>query len=244
MAEQTKKAWYKKWWVWVIAVLVLAGIGGAMSGGGTAETQGAEQSSQKQEQSSQQTESPTPVASIVYDAELGSGNYTSGIDFPAGTYDIEVVSGNGNVSSDNQFDGGINAIMGVKDDDLYQKSYSNISLPEDTLLRISGGVVVKIHSEDASGAALSKREQPNTEEIELSNGNFVAGTDFPAGVYDIQAVSGNGNVSSDNIYSGGLNAIMGVKNDELYEKEYKNISLEEGVTLKIDGVKIKLVPSK
>lgn len=57
------------------------------------------------------------------------------------------------------------------------------------------------------------------------NGNFVAGTDFPAGVYDIQAVSGNGNVSSDNIYSGGLNAIMGVKNDELYEKEYKNISL-------------------
>ena len=92
MAEQTKKAWYKKWWVWVIAVLVLAGIGGAMSGGGTAETQGAEQSSQKQEQSSQQTESPTPVASIVYDAELGSGNYTSGIDFPAGTYDIEAVS--------------------------------------------------------------------------------------------------------------------------------------------------------
>lgn len=63
MAEQTKKAWYKKWWVWVIAVLVLAGIGGAMSGGGAAETQGAEQSSQKQEQSSQQTESPTPLIS-------------------------------------------------------------------------------------------------------------------------------------------------------------------------------------
>ncbi len=37
---------------------------------------------------------------------------------------------------------------------------------------------------------------------------------------------------------------MGVKNDDLYEKEYKNISLEEGVTLKIDGVKVKLVPSK
>lgn len=34
MAEQTKKAWYKKWWVWVIAILVLAGIGSAISGGG------------------------------------------------------------------------------------------------------------------------------------------------------------------------------------------------------------------
>lgn len=237
MAEQTKKAWYKKWWVWVIAVLVLAGIGGAMSGGGTEETQGAEQSSK-------QTETTTPVASIVYDAELGSGNYTSGIDFPAGTYDIEVVSGNGNVSSDNQFDGGINAIMGVKDDDLYQKSYSNISLPKDTVLSVYGGVTIKIHSDSASGEALTPREQPNTEEVELGNGNFVAGTDFPAGVYDIVAVSGSGNVSSDNMFEGGLNAIMGTKKSDLYEKEYKNIDLAEGVTLKVDGVKIKLVPSK
>ena len=31
MAEQVKKAWYKKWWVWVIAILVLAGIGTAIS---------------------------------------------------------------------------------------------------------------------------------------------------------------------------------------------------------------------
>ena len=48
-----------------------------------------------------------------------------------------------------------------------------------------------------------------------------------------------------NIYSGGLNAIMGVKNDELYEKEYENISFRRrGYLTKIDGVKIKLVPSK
>ena len=33
MAEQVKKAWYKKWWVWVIAILVLAGIGTAISQG-------------------------------------------------------------------------------------------------------------------------------------------------------------------------------------------------------------------
>ena len=33
MAEQVKKSWYKKWWVWVIAILVLAGIGTAISQG-------------------------------------------------------------------------------------------------------------------------------------------------------------------------------------------------------------------
>ena len=59
---------------------------------------------------------------IVYDRELGSGYYTAGIDFPAGTYDIEAISGNGNVSSDNMYDGGLNAIMGVKEDEMYQKS--------------------------------------------------------------------------------------------------------------------------
>ena len=90
----------------------------------------------------------------------------------------------------------------------------------------------------------SHRGKPNTEEVELGNGNFVAGTDFPAGVYDIVAVSGSGNVSSDNMFEGGLNAIMGTKKSDLYEKEYKNIDLAEGVTLKVDGVKIKLVPSK
>lgn len=175
---------------------------------------------------------------------MGSGNYTAGIDFPAGTYDIEAISGNGNVSSDNMYDGGLNAIMGVKEDEMYQKSYSNISLPKDTVLSVYGGVTIKIHSDSASGEALTPREQPNTEEVELGNGNFVAGTDFPAGVYDIVAVSGSGNVSSDNMFEGGLNAIMGTKKSDLYEKEYKNIDLAEGVTLKVDGVKIKLVPSK
>ena len=186
--------------------------------------------------------SPTP-STIVYDAELGSGHYTAGIDFPAGTYNLTAVKGGGNVSSDNAYSGGINAIMGVEDDDFYQKEYANISLPYGTQLSING-VVLQIHSEAASGAPLTPREQPNTEEVKLGNGNFVAGTDFPAGVYNVVAVSGGGNVSSDNIYSGGLNAIMGTKNDDFYIKEYKNIEFPSGTTLTIDGVKIKLVPSK
>lgn len=78
--------------------------------------------------------------------------------------------------------------------------------------------------------------------ITLSNGNYTAGIDFDAGTYDIIAISGNGNVSSSNMFSGGLNAIMGVRNDGFYEKEYKNIRLPYGTELSIDGVKIKLVP--
>lgn len=76
----------------------------------------------------------------------------------------------------------------------------------------------------------------------LSNGNFLSGTDFDAGTYDLIAVSGGGNVSSSNVYTGGINAIMGVANDGFYELEYKNIKLPTGTTLSIDGVTIKLVP--
>lgn len=78
--------------------------------------------------------------------------------------------------------------------------------------------------------------------VTLTNGNYVAGVDFEEGIYDIVAISGNGNVSSDNMFSGGINAIMGVKNNGFYEKEYKNIKLPYGTELTISGVKVKLIP--
>lgn len=78
--------------------------------------------------------------------------------------------------------------------------------------------------------------------VKLGNGNFVAGEDFDAGTYDIVAISGGGNVSSSNMFNGGLNAVMGVEDNEFYEKEYKNIKLPAGTTLKVSGVKIELIP--
>ena len=203
------------------------------------------------------TKAPTDVtpATTSVSIELSNGNYTSGIDFPAGKYDIEAVSGSGNVSSSNMYSGGINAAMGTEEandaigSDLYEQKYSNIDLSDGVVLYISG-VTVKITSEAADGSPLKTREQPNTKTIDLGNGNFVSGTDFPAGTYDIIAVSGGGNVSSDNMYGGGLNAVMGVteKNKEfgldMYQQEYKNIELPEGTTLTISGVDIRLVPSK
>lgn len=76
----------------------------------------------------------------------------------------------------------------------------------------------------------------------LENGNYVAGEDFPAGTYDIEAVSGMGNVYSDNVI-GGINAIMGVPSEDdfgLAEKKYSNISLPEGTTLTVSNVKVRI----
>lgn len=78
--------------------------------------------------------------------------------------------------------------------------------------------------------------------VTLKNGNYVAGSDFDAGIYDIVAISGKGNVSSDNVYQGGINAIMGTVDDGFYNKEYKNVKLPQGTTLRVDRVEIKLIP--
>jgi len=88
-----------------------------------------------------ETPAPTP-STISFEQEFSSGNYTAGIDFPAGKYDIVAVSGGGNVSSSNAFDGGINAVMGTEDKnelmDMYEQEYKNIDLPDGTTLTISG----------------------------------------------------------------------------------------------------------
>ena len=101
-------------------------------------------------------------------------------------------------------------------------------------------------------------KEDNRTEIELSDGNYVAGEDFVEGKYDIVAIKGSGNVSSSDMFSGGLNSVMASKDkiDELnkcglssladtYQTNFKNAKLKKGVELNIsNGVTIKLIPVK
>ena len=98
----------------------------------------------------------------------------------------------------------------------------------------------RVEKEEAERLAKEQAEL-EAKTIKLSNGNYVAGSDFEAGTYDIVAVSGNGNVSSSNMFSGGINAVMGTRNSDFYEKEYKNIKLPYGTELKVDLVTINLI---
>jgi|GEM_PF-2397271 len=230
----------------LVVVILIVIVAVATSAGGDKNTA---TTTTPENQTSEATK-PTEPTTIAVDQQLTSGYYTAGIDFPSGTYDIEAVSGSGNVSSSNL---DINAVMGTADaneslgTDLYEQQYSNIDLSDGVVLSVSGGVTIRITSAAADGGALEKREQPNTETVDLGNGNFEAGKDFPAGTYDITATSGSGNVSTSNL---SINAIMGTSNSnnslgiDMYEQKYKNIELKEGSTLTIDGVDIQLTPSK
>lgn len=75
---------------------------------------------------------------------FSSGNYTAGVDFGAGTYDITAISGSGNVYTS---DLAINAMMGnekgvqvgdINTADFYEKEYKNIYIGEGVVLSIDG----------------------------------------------------------------------------------------------------------
>lgn len=72
-------------------------------------------------------------------------------------------------------------------------------------------------------------------EVDLSAGYYTAGTDIPAGTYNLTATSGSGNVSSSNMYSGGLNEIMGTPADEYNSESFNGLKLDNGVVLSLGG---------
>lgn len=75
-------------------------------------------------------------------------------------------------------------------------------------------------------------------EIELTAGNYVSGVDFPSGKYDLAAVSGYGNVYTQDA---SLNEIISVEDDGLSIPFYNNAKLEAGAVLTIGStLKLKL----
>lgn len=75
-------------------------------------------------------------------------------------------------------------------------------------------------------------------EIELTAGNYVSGIDFPSGKYDLVAISGYGNVYTQDA---SLNEILGVEDDGLSIPTYNNAKLESDTIITIGGtLKLKI----
>lgn len=202
----------------------------------TADSKSSQTSTVSKSSSSKAEASSTAPKTISVNQTLTDGYYTIGTDIPAGTYNFTATGNSGNVIASN---GSINEIMGDSGD----KTYSNAKLTNGQVLSISG-VTLQITSNNASGNTLKPRNQSGLSEKQLAAGNYTAGTDFPAGVYDLKAVSGQGNVICEN-GSLPLNTIMGTDNsDGMATKTYKNVSFKSGNVLKITGVTISITPSK
>ena len=236
--------------LYLAAMVVFGIIAGSASGGTPAATTTAKpitssaisSSAAAVSQAAKNVAPPVAPASSAaalkpYSATLSSGYYTVGVDFPAGTYTITAVKGNGNVTTN---DGSLNAIMGTGKEDMYEKEYKNADLKDGTVLTLSG-ITVKITSKNGVDVTLKNRTNAATKSYTLSSGNYIAGSDIEAGTYDLSVVKGAGNVQTED---GSLNAIMGTNSEDMYQQKYMHVELKKDVKLIISGATIKLTPSK
>jgi hypothetical protein len=121
-------------------------------------------------------------------------------------------------------------------------SFNNLQLPEGETLTLGGTVTLHIVSEDAQTGNMRNRTIGSETQMDLNAGNYTAGTDFPAGVYNIVSTGASGNVSSDNMFEGGLNEVLGDGSDGLSVPQVNNVELPEGTVLSISGTSVQLVP--
>ena len=252
--EKVKKPIYKKWWFWVIIVVVVFASAAGGSGSDKKDSKknsvaGTEQTDNKdaktKDSDAKDAEPEEDLSAVETEYTLGAGYYTAGIDLPVGKCNLTAVSGNGNINSSNLLKGGVNEMFGVDDgNDLYESSFNGLKMKENVVFHISGDVVVQVSYTEVTGG-MTGREYDESQAVELGSGNYTAGTDFPAGTYTVTAVEGTGNVSSTNLFDGGMNEMFGVDDGNgLYTSEVKNVEFSDGVDLKVSGVNIRLVPAK
>lgn len=239
--QQKKETRLKASMIVIMAVLIVAVIAGIIAVS-VITAKHEPEPAPSYEPSAQTTSEPTvPVEGETLTLYLQSGYYTAGVDIPSGTYDLEVICGNGYVTSDNYEFGRISESMGTYDNS-YSSAFRGMILNDGNTLKIDG-VTLKLTSTDASTAPLAGREAWAEEGYTLVSGNHKAGRDFPAGVYDIFYSSGNGYVDLTNEDESIYDYYMIGTDPEWDTQVFYHCNLPEGTEIAIGNVQIDIYPS-
>lgn len=182
------------------------------------------------------TEPSADPGGKAFSKEFIGGFYTPGIDFPAGSYTLTILQGSGTVFYTNPSGAGKTYAVSAEKSELPQK----IDLPIGEVLSVSG-VKFRMESSNADSAELSDRDNPATEEVTLTPGSYYVGQHFAEGIYDVVAIKGQGKVSTDCVGSS-IDQVLNAAGKD-YEKEIKNVILDDATVLSVSGATIKLIPS-
>ena len=125
----------------------------------------------------------------TYDIDLTSGEYVVGVHLPEGNYSASLTQGTGymNVTDD---ENGIYLYQSFGYEEEYDEvtEMDDIRLFDGAIVEFSGDGILSLHTDTAQTENMSWEENPLTESVQLVAGwTYVAGQDFPEGVYDITA---------------------------------------------------------
>ncbi|MCG0557206.1 hypothetical protein [Lactiplantibacillus plantarum] len=213
------KPWYKKWWVWVIAIIVVIFLF-AMFGGSDSDSSSSSSNTSSSNTSSTAKSSSKKKQTVEKNTAkavtLGAGTYKVGRDIQPGRYVIRAKSGSGNVSGDND----LNLILGTTvDNDLGQVDSYTTDLKKNAEVKL----------ESLQSVTFTPTPAKRSFKTTLSAGDWVVGKDIKAGRYEITALQGSGNLTTDD---GDLNEILGTTSDKDSGQVTKvNVDLSNGQVL-------------
>lgn len=189
-------------------------------------------------ESSSSAEPQIEDVTAPHKVELSPGSYWVGLHIPEGVYNVQVISGIGNLMTKS----GVTAALGSGAAADYGDTYNNLTLANGDILELTQSLTVQISTDEAHFNTTSNFKNPATETKELSAGTYTVGQDVYAGLYDLSAVEGMTiNVSlSDYSFSAMLSADKSLA--ESSGSSYKNLELKDGQTLQVSSGTIKLSP--
>lgn len=187
-------------------------------------------------------ELPAEGESVSY--ELTSGDYVVGVHIPEGNYEAEV-SDDFDAVQVNDWEHGIYLYEYTDRED--GNYLDDLRLYNGAIVNITSASAITLKSENAQTESISYQANPLAGQPEvIVTDQAVVGPDIPAGVYDMQLVSGEGSVDID-IYEEEL-----IETKNLYMGEYdadglhyQNLVLPENAQITVnDDLKLSFTPSE
>lgn len=180
-----------------------------------------------------------------YRTTLSSGTYIGGVHIPVGIYEVTLLGGAGELY---MYHPGLDICVNAT---AYNAEEGAVLDPdfrvyEGARIELKDGIDLAFVTENAVLPTTSLEENPNKDSVILEDG-FTVGEDVEQGIYDVYCLEGSGifdytveNADGYSSYEGKLLEADGSDFPALY----RNVVLPSGVTVEIEDMKVKLVPSE
>lgn len=177
-----------------------------------------------------------PETGETFDVELISGEYEIGVQLPEGVYNIQLLSGSGNMNLSDYLNGIFDWKSFEKgaEDDYSVTEWTDVKLYQGGYLSISGDIILQFSTKNGQMDKIEVMDNPITEIVTIqSEEKQIAGKDFPAGVYDVCMKDGYtvfeySVPADDEYYENGMMEDSLWLDGEEKEDVYCNLTLPEG----------------
>ena len=189
-------------------------------------------------------ENNLPEAGVSQKFELASGEYVVGVHIPEGKYTVTSEDDYDTIQVDDEENGiYLYEYRGQEDNNL-----DDIRLYDGALVEIESKTKMTLTTENAQELTGGEQNQQTAETKIEGDKNYVVGSNFEAGVYDLEVTDGSGNLDiriKDKSGTEVTTIYMYLGESSSYGKDYKNLVLPEGSVIKSEGdIQIKLTPSE